>query len=719
MISLILKARFPRSVSISSFLLIILFAISSGVIGQSKYSVFERGNYVGLKDDQGTVIIEPVYDQLGWSKETIHLDGLLGFKEGQKWGLLDTGGKRITGAVYDKIYPLNSELIVVATKGKFTNRFFYGLIDANGRLKLSQDYFEIELDKQIILLTELKENEFLVGAVNPRLKKILDVAYESIEVLGNLVVGEKYNGHIDVVNHNGEILERELDEVKKLDEFLISTRYGFDGLISFDGNVVHKPVFKEITSPDEVIDFASWEIKGKEKKTEYRCDSLTEVSQDIWLVHLSNVVRFSSERRDITDEPTRFVESTNGYSVLRSIPEGKWRLFNEFGKKVLESDDSIRLEGKFAVVKTNSWRLFNLAGKTVSDKTFDEVRVLSDRFAAVRKFGYWALLDGILKELSDFRYDEIRSVHGSKAIVHFVNEWGVIQGDSWIIEPNYSDIEWVNDHFIARKNGSYFLFDDLGINKFQTIDQIIERDGLFLLRHEDQFSALNKWGRPLANTEYDIVNRWGAFTELRNGFASLVDQNGKWIFREEDQIQEVHGISEERILVKKNNSYGFTDLSGRLRIANRYESAKLFSEGLAAVKIRGKWGFVDGNERLVIQPHYDDVTLFKKGVAVYKLNGFYGLLNKKGQELTKASFKSLVRYKGGYLMLSKTGKYGLASENGVLLVNPSYDHIEQINNKWLVRLNGRYGLLDSNGKTILSPEYSRIQISNDNFLLRQ
>jgi hypothetical protein len=67
----------------------------------------------------------------------------------------------------------------------------------------------------------------------------------------------------------------------------------------------------------------------------------------------------------------------------------------------------------------------------------------------------------------------------------------------------------------------------------------------------------------------------------------------------------------------------------RLRIANRYEGIKPFSEGLAAMKIRNKWGFINRDERIIIQPAYEEVTPFKKGYSFIKQNGLFWFADKR------------------------------------------------------------------------------------------
>ncbi|MFZ2949384.1 MAG: WG repeat-containing protein, partial [Desulfuromonadaceae bacterium] len=50
-----------------------------------------------------------------------------------------------------------------------------------------------------------------------------------------------------------------------------------------------------------------------------------------------------------------------------------------------------------------------------------------------------------------------------------------------------------------------------------------------------------------------------------------------------------------RLLVKFNGKYGYCDRGGTTVIPPQFDSASLFSEGLAAVHVNGKNGFIDAN----------------------------------------------------------------------------------------------------------------------------
>ena len=84
--------------------------------------------------------------------------------------------------------------------------------------------------------------------------------------------------------------------------------------------------------------------------------------------------------------------------------------------------------------------------------------------------------------------------------------------------------------------------------------------------------------------------------------------------------------------------WGWLSYKNKWIILPKYESAKSFSEGLAAVQLNNKWGFVNKTGKEVTPLKYDDVRDFNEGLAAVRIgNGdsrFYkfGWVDKEGNE---------------------------------------------------------------------------------------
>jgi hypothetical protein len=93
--------------------------------------------------------------------------------------------------------------------------------------------------------------------------------------------------------------------------------------------------------------------------------------------------------------------------------------------------------------------------------------------------------------------------------------------------------------------------------------------------------------------------------------------------------------------VQRDGKWGFLDLTGKIVIAPRFESAYCFYEGLAAVRLNGKWGFIDPTGKLVIPAEYTSLSSFSDGLASVFIDGptpperVYGYIDKTGQMINK------------------------------------------------------------------------------------
>ncbi|HEY3354785.1 MAG TPA: WG repeat-containing protein [Polyangia bacterium] len=75
------------------------------------------------------------------------------------------------------------------------------------------------------------------------------------------------------------------------------------------------------------------------------------------------------------------------------------------------------------------------------------------------------------------------------------------------------------------------------------------------------------------------------------------------------------GLAAVGLKVGRDLRYGFTDQTGRLVIAARFDNADRFAGGLAPVKIGGRWGFIDRQGHIVIQPRFLDAAPFSHSLA--------------------------------------------------------------------------------------------------------
>ena len=112
------------------------------------------------------------------------------------------------------------------------------------------------------------------------------------------------------------------------------------------------------------------------------------------------------------------------------------------------------------------------------------------------------------------------------------------------------------------------------------------------------------------------------YTFSKEGQSGILDKNGQELVGLDNNFQELHPLEDDFLGVKIDGKFGFVDVLGRLRIANRYDSVTHFHHGMAAVKVLGRWGYINKSERIIVQPRF---------ACAYPFRGAYGYCEKKWQ----------------------------------------------------------------------------------------
>ena len=126
--------------------------------------------------------------------------------------------------------------------------------------------------------------------------------------------------------------------------------------------------------------------------------------------------------------------------------------------------------------------------------------------------------------------------------------------------------------------------------------------------------------------------------------------------------------------VQTKEGHGFIAMNGRAFFASDLESARDFSDGMAAVKIKGtgKWGFLNQAFSIAIPPAYQEVGDFSENVAPAKLNGKWGVIDKQGKVLVPFQYDEIKPCRENALAVCSTGKWGFIRPSGELLIDFLY-----------------------------------------------
>jgi hypothetical protein len=355
------------------------------------------------------------------------------------------------------------------------------------------------------------------------------------------------------------------------------------------------------------------------------------------------------------------------------------------------------IDGKFLLAynnfgSRNRWVVLDSAGNTITKKHYDEIAPFNGKYFAVRNGNFWGAVNGSGQEFVACVHDSLIQETSNHIVVKFKGKFGIINLDeNWVITPQQNPLTLLDDERYFEHHGKTTFLKTLAGDLVYFSDNLLQFKGDHLLEY------------------------------LASGAFWMIDLNGIIIDRsyQPDNTDRVYASSEGFRAIYKDGKYGFIDDRGRLRIANRYEDVKPFSNGLAAMRIRGKWGFIDESENIVIQPVYDDVGSFSNGVAIVKQNNVSGVVSTTGKVVLPLRYDEVVKNKHSRFLLKQHGLYGIADSNGTVLINPKFEEVTDTSNGYVIaRRNGKYGLLTLQGISTIPMIYDALAYDsiNDHFM---
>ena len=96
-------------------------------------SLFEENGKVGLKGDDGRILIPAHYEAIGWSDGKLAIiDNVVGYRSDGLWGLISTSNKVLTPAEYLDLRPAEGSLLIGQKKSQGYQRPSFGVIDVAG-----------------------------------------------------------------------------------------------------------------------------------------------------------------------------------------------------------------------------------------------------------------------------------------------------------------------------------------------------------------------------------------------------------------------------------------------------------------------------------------------------------------------------------------------------------------------------------------------------------
>ncbi|WP_425392964.1 WG repeat-containing protein [Ekhidna sp.] len=708
-----------------NFISIICFCIGSSVMADG-FTVFEKDGYFGIKDQTGNVTVPPVYEKLGWSDGSSQVvNGVIGFRKNNLWGLITVRNKSLTGQRFYTIQPIANSFFKASIKGKFSNHLFHGVLDEKGKTIISFNYFTIEPLGANWLVSAFDGHTQRYGVVSFQNELLIPTKYKSIMELNGLYLSLQYGGKRDLFSGAGQILELGLDSLISHAGY-VAYRDGFAGYLSDAGEQVYGFDYKSFdlsADPVRPIPFPEWTIhQGDSILMKWKCDSLTVSSNGLLAAYLNGAPHLLLKNSTLLKNHDLILkEFIDDHLIIQNSKSRKWSVLNYDGSTIFSGYDSIHsLNDSYAALNEKGWWVISQSGKVKNKLPFQKLKKGDGEQYIIKKNNHWGILNKEIEEVSTFKYDSI-SLSGDQYVVNYLNRTGLMNREgSWIVRPEYHSIFEFGEFVIGQKGKAYTYFSQ-GRPSLKTTSRPIEILGSFyLVKNENGYGLLNAYGEYVVYPEYDSIRMVKDHLVLqRNQSLKLITSTGETIISPDESYQEISNFSEGYFVVKKENRWGFVDDKGRLRISNRYDSARSYQEGMAPIMLREKWGFIDKNETLRVQPYYDQVDHFQEGVVVVRQGMKYGLIDMNGREVLELIWKTILRLdSGNYLVQDINGHYGLVDNRGGFILRPAYDYLEDFGGQILVSKNGYWGILDYSGRPIFKINHKAIKVSGDLTMIR-
>jgi len=701
------------------------------LLSGSEYTIVEREHKKGLVDKHGEIVIPVEYDDLGWSDQRQQLLGnVIGYKRNGLWGLINLKNERLSIPTYTDLIPFNDGLIIGAKKRLYNKEIVYGLINTRGKIQLEFNYYHLKKSGDRLLATVRVFNDFKTGLIDEKAEIYISLDYRWIKPLSSDVYAVANNEKkIALVTKMGDYISGfEMDSVQVLDgRYELVYQDGKTGVFDKSTNMLIQPGYKYIEVDEQGsvrgLRFREWMVTDSANHiiNAFQYDRVEPVGNALYKVSIGgaealidesdkNLTGFKKiEIGRVFDDIALFCKDHH-YGILSLT--GK-TLVDPLYDTILVRDDFFLVKGSTG--RLGGWMLFDRNGKQLTSKAYQDMKPIGGRFFGVRSGGYWGAINGLGNEILICKFDQVDKYLNGRFKVNLLGEDGIINLDEgWDVMPMKKEIELLDciRYLVRSRYGSYVAYYPKTLI-FSAEYFLYPQNELYLEKTEDgKIGLLDAKGIRIIRPIYDEISplQEDSLYITREGVNySFITKHGKVLDRLDRRYQEVHGMSDYFIGVKIEGYWGFVDIKGNLRIANRYNNIGPFHEGMAPVKLRGKWGFIDKLEFIKVQPLYDTVYAFQKGLARVKYKGQFGMVTKRGKVVLDYEYDDIHYLETGGYISEKNGKKGLINLAGKALIWPKFEKVVNLNNRHVIVVrNGRYGLMSVDGLSPIPTLYDEI-----------
>ena len=221
-IFVIYRVRRKKTRILLLFIFLGIFSISYA----NDYSVFERGQKKGLKNQRGKELIPPLYEEIGWSDGSTNvIDNVIGYKKDGQWGLITVDNTNITSSDFIDLIPSDKNHIIASVYDSYKLNQLFGTVNYSGKTIIDFKYTSLKKFGENFVVGKKRNNNIFYGIINKKDEIIVPLEYIAVNFIISDIIGlEDQFQSLNLENPTGRsILDFKIEKVEKLgDKFPLS-----------------------------------------------------------------------------------------------------------------------------------------------------------------------------------------------------------------------------------------------------------------------------------------------------------------------------------------------------------------------------------------------------------------------------------------------------------------------------------------------------------------
>lgn len=651
-----------------------VFSEGLSIVQRKVGSGYSYDYYYGAIDKTGKLAITDTFSFLGNCR-----DGLLNFKQNNKYGYLDKQGKVVIPAMYQNAATFANGLapVQLAEYGK------YGYINTTNKMVIEpkyvfadgfyEGYATVYAERKFYNMSGGNANTNKIGLIDTWGNEVIQPVYESVSLKkrGGLFVVSK-DGKEGLVDSTGKILLPA--DNKDIGEFYdgiakVEKTSGMYGVINTKGKFLLPADYTEISFLYSNEGFyarkdGKYAVYNKDMKVIIPADtakrvlvnkkSIAFVFSDFVKVYDTNgKLKKTIAQENVDIYGTSFFSNDDSVRVPYFKVISLYNILTKSRQKLNISDVSDFNEEGIFIGKNGKYSFYDYTGKKPYNRTFENIVNFSEGICGLQEsaYSYPYLADKSLNKISDLStvfygpYSEGLAMSKSQygGTVYYLDKKGKTQFSVYASEGGACQ----NGRIKIKNSGNKYFF--------------VDRSGKEI--NSDKYDDLGDFYDGLAG--FKLNNKCG-----------YIDTSGNRVIQ--PVYDEVSNFSKGVAMVKLNNEYYQIDNKRRALNTDKYSGAADPANGTFPVKKELNWGLIDNKGNTLVDFKYEEVRPMVENLIWAKKDKKWGLLNTSGNSVTSFEYDGATDFENGYSKVLKDGKIGLIDKTGKMIVPAVYDNIGKV-----------------------------------------